>query len=76
MPFGLCSAPSYFQELVGHVLKGAEQFSAAYQDDILIWSRNPEEHLIHLKEVFDRLRKAGLNWNVKSVIFLKRSYNI
>ena len=36
------------------------RFCRCYIDDIIIWSCNQEEHLKHPKEVFKRLRKAGL----------------
>ena len=41
------------------VLKGLA-FCKCYIDDIVIWSRNLEEHLGHLEEVFKRLRESGL----------------
>ena len=35
-------------------------FARCYIDDIVVWSRNLEEHIQHLSAVFARLRKAGL----------------
>ena len=34
--------------------------SAAYSDDVIIFSSSWEEHLSHLRSVFTRLREAGL----------------
>lgn len=60
MPFGLRGAPSTFQRLMDTILTGAEDFSAAYIDDVIIYSRTWKEHLDHLQAVFQRLRQAGL----------------
>ena len=35
-------------------------FAICYIDDIVVWSRNLEEHREHLRAVFTRLRSAGL----------------
>ena len=43
-PFGLTQAPAYFQMLVNKVLEGLE-FAFGYLDDILIYSKNMDEHL-------------------------------
>ena len=61
MPFGMSNSPSIFNELMTAVLEGINgKFTAAYMDDIIIWSETPEEHLVHLQQVFDRLESAGL----------------
>ena len=58
MPFGLCNAPSTFQHLMKTVLAGLDgKFCFIYNDDILVCF---EEHVEHLKLVFDRLPAAGL----------------
>ena len=61
MPFGLCNAPSTFQRLMECVLRGLTwQIALIYLDDVLVYSRTFEEHLKHLRLVFDRFREAGL----------------
>ena len=71
MPFGLCNAPATFQRLMQVVLAGLEWSSCfVYIDDILVASKTFEEHLSHLKEVFSRLRKAGLRLKPKKCSFL------
>jgi len=61
MPFGLCNAPSTFQRLMECVLRGLNwQIALIYLDDVLVFSRTFEEHLQHLRLVFDRFREAGL----------------
>ena len=59
VPFGLAQAPAYFQLLMNQVLEGLS-FAMTYLDDIIIFSKSEEEHLLHLEEVFHWLRKAGL----------------
>ena len=52
MPFGLRNAAQTFQRFIDTVLRGLH-FSFAYIDDILIASKSPEEHLRHLRLVFE-----------------------
>ena len=54
VPFGLPQAPSYFQELMTEILKDFN-FAIAYLDDIIIFSRMAEEHLYHIRQVFEKL---------------------
>ena len=54
VPFGLAQAPAYFQELRTGTLKDLD-FTIAYLDDIIIFSRTAEEHLSHIKQVFENL---------------------
>ena len=68
VPFGLKNAPPYFQRRMDQVLQGLP-FARCYIDDIIIWSRNLEEHLEHLKEVFRRLREAGLKVHPGKCVF-------
>ena len=44
---------------MNQVLEGLS-FAMTYLDDIIIFSKSEEEHLLHLEEVFHQLRKAGL----------------
>ena len=60
IPFGLAQAPAYFQELMTGILKDFN-FAIAYLDDIIIFSKTVEEHLSHIKEVFEKLCTAKLS---------------
>ena len=60
MPFGLRNAPAIFQRVMEIVLRGCYEFSAPYIDDIVIFSKNGVEHIVHLKEVLVALQKNGL----------------
>ena len=73
MPFGLCNAPSTFQRLMQSVLTGLEGKTCfVYIDDILVCSRTFEEHVRHLQEVLDRLRKANLKLKVAKCVLLRK----
>lgn len=61
MPFGLCNAPSTFQRLMERVLQGLVwKTVVVYLDDVVVYSRTPEEHLRHLAEVIERFRAHNL----------------
>ena len=60
MPFGLKGAPATFQRLVDRVLQGLEEFSGAYIDDIIVFSKLWTDHVRHLQAVLGRLQLAGL----------------
>ena len=61
MPFGLTNAPATFQRLMESCLGELHlNWCIIYLDDIIVFSRTPEEHLHQLKAVFSILRAAGL----------------
>ena len=69
MPFGLHNAPATFQRTMNHVLRSCQQFSRAYIDDVVVFSRNWSDHLQHLGKVFTQLEQAGLSLKVKKCQF-------
>ena len=72
MPFGLRNAPGTFQRLMNKVFTdNLGKFIAVYLDDILIFSRNMEEHWKHLRWALDRLREAKLYGRLHKCEFLK-----
>ena len=71
VPFGLAQAPAYFQALINKVLKGLPKFAIAYLDDIIIFSKNEEEHPEHLRIIFQRLKEAGLKLKRSKCDFMK-----
>ncbi|XP_060071985.1 uncharacterized protein LOC132551825 [Ylistrum balloti] len=69
MPFGLSNAPAVFSELMSIVLRGLDHMAIAYLDDILIFSPTIEEHLEHIRIVFNRLRQHDLRLKLKKCFF-------
>src|SRR5437868_8020301 len=70
MPFGLCNASATLQRLMDRIYKDiAWKFVVVYLDDTIIYSRIFEDHLKHLREVFIRIRKAGLRLNLEKCKF-------
>ena len=61
MPFGLCNAVSSFQRAMDLVLNGLNlETLLCYLDDIVVFSRTPEEHLERLECLLQRLKDANL----------------
>ena len=61
MPIGVPNAPLQFMHLVQDVLHGyLDVFVVVFIDDILVYSRNIEEHAKHLRLIFERLREHQL----------------
>ncbi len=61
MPFGLVNAPAVFHAFINDVLREMLNiFVFVYLDDILIFSRNLQEHIQHVRQVLAQLLKHKL----------------
>ena len=57
MPFGLTNAPMEFMDLMNRVFRPyLDQLVVVFIDDILVYSKNEEEHEFHLRIVLQTLR--------------------
>ena len=72
VPVGLAQAPAYFQQLISMVLQDCSDFTMAYLDDIIIFSRNEKEHLKHIEIIFQKLKAAGLKLKESKCDFFKK----
>ena len=68
MPFGLKNAGQAFQRFMDTVCQGLD-FVFVYVDDILVASKDAEEHGRHLRQLFQRLQEHGLVINVAKCQF-------
>ena len=64
MPFGLKNSAQAFQRLMDSIF-GNVPFVFVYLDDVLVASRNRQEHFEQLRQVFALLEENGLAVNVK-----------
>ena len=71
VPFGLAQAPAYFQELMTGILKHFN-FTIAYLDNIIIFSKTPKEHLLHIRMVFKKLKSANLSMKKSKCSFFSK----
>ena len=72
LPFGITSAPGYFQEIMDKLtcdLPGV----AVYLDDILVSGTTADEHLRNLRNLLQRLQERGLKCNQRKCVFAQPS---
>ena len=70
MVFGDKNSPSTFQRLMNKVLNGMTWiFCLVYIDDILIYSRSFEQHLIHIEQVLEALIRANIKLKLSKCLF-------
>jgi hypothetical protein len=61
MSFSLTNAPAFFMYLMNSVfMPKLDKFIVVFIDDMLIYSKNEEEHAQHLRTVLNRLREHKL----------------
>ena len=61
MPFGLTNIPAAFMDLMNRVFHPyLDQFVIVFIDDILVYSKNMDEHALHLRIVLQTLRDRQL----------------
>lgn len=71
LPFGLCSAPEVFQQIMSKLLVGIKNAEVS-MDDILIFGENIESLKKTQEAVINRIEKAGLKLNKDKCVFEAR----
>ena len=70
MPFGLTNAPATFQSFLNDVLREClDTVVVIYLDDILIYSVDPKDHVVHARRVLQLLSDAQLQVNLEKCQF-------
>ena len=73
MPFGLTNAPAMFQRLMETCLGDLHlNWCIIYLDDVVIFSKSPEEHIEWLDAVLTKIEEAGLKLKPSKCEFFKR----
>ena len=72
LPFGITSAPEYFQKKMAAILAGAEGV-VCLMDDVLIYGKTEAEHEHRLEKVLHRLKAEKVTLNVEKCQFAKSS---
>jgi hypothetical protein len=71
MPFGLKNVGATFQRDMDHAFEGLiGKFMENYQDDLTVHSKTRNEHIHHLRKVFERCRLYGVSLNPKKCLFV------
>ena len=71
MPYGLSNAPATFQQLMQNCLGELNlTYALIYLDDVIVFSRTEEDHLIRLRAVFERFWKHSLKLKPSKCHFL------
>ena len=61
IPFGLTNAPAAFMDLMNHVFQPyVDRFIVVFINDILVYSKDREDHDTHFQVVLETLRKEQL----------------
>nr|GEX59451.1 putative reverse transcriptase domain-containing protein [Tanacetum cinerariifolium] len=75
MPFGLTNAPTMFTDLMNRVCKPLlDKFVIVFINDILIYSKNKQEHEEHLKLILELLKREqfqGVHVDPAKIEFIK-----
>ena len=72
MPFELTSAPATFQWLMQSCLGNLHlHYCIIYLDDVVVFYKTPGEHLLRLRAVFEKLKKAELKLKPSKCEFFK-----
>ena len=70
IPFSLKNARATFQRAMDIAFANENDvFLVVYLDDVMVFSHSDDEHLHHLRVIFQRYRKFGISLNLKKSLF-------
>ncbi|KAI4293356.1 hypothetical protein PAPHI01_2630 [Pancytospora philotis] len=70
MPFGLINAPYTFQKIMNAVFRDLLwKCVVVYLDDVLVFSRTKEDHVVHLRLVLAKMAECGFRLNYRKCAF-------
>eukprot|EP00253_Pinus_taeda_P003249 PITA_03249 len=70
MPFSLKNVGATFQRAMDLAFANEKDaFLVVYMDDLTVFSKSDEEHMYHLKTIFQKCRNYGLSLNSKKSLF-------
>ena len=70
MPFGLANGPAVFQRFMDNIFRDIlGKYVFVYLDDIIIFSTSPQDHIIHVREVLQRLQDNRLTCGLHKCVF-------
>ena len=72
MPYRLCNAPAMFQHLMQNCLGELNlMYALIYLDNMIVYSKTEEEHLVHLRTVLERFMEHGLKLKLSKCNFFR-----
>lgn len=73
LPFGLKTAPAIFQRILSNIIRKYKlsEFTVNFIDDILIFSKNFEEHIQHLSRLLEAIQTEGFRLKFSKCTFAK-----
>lgn len=71
LPFGLKNAPAIFQRILSGIIRrnNLDEFCINYIDDILIFSKNWDEHIQHIERFFTIITIEGFKLKLSKCLF-------
>ena len=76
MPYSLCNAPATFQHLMQNCLGELNRtYALIYLDDVIVYSKTEDEHLVHLRAVLERFMENGLKLKPSKCNFFRMEIN-
>lgn len=71
LPFGLRTAPAIFQRILSNIIRKYKlsSFAVNFIDDILIFSKTFEEHIIHLSRLLEAIQTEGFRLKFSKCTF-------